>query len=351
MGDAAAHLAGADHADGPDLAHHARPRSLMAAGPTRCMSAPERVRAGSRPRPAFPAPLEFRQDREEVAHEAVVGHLEDRRLLVLVDRDDDLRVLHAGEVLDGARDADRDVEVGRHDLAGLAHLPVVGRVARVHRGARGAHGGAELVGDGLEVGLEVLGLAHGAAARHDDLGGGELRPIRLGQLLALEARQRRVRRRRPAPRSAPRPPPSGRRREGGRPHRHDLHGVGRLHGLDGVAGVDRALERVGRHHLVISDTCITSSSAARRGMMFLVAAVARRHDGPVVVGERHQQRRDAARPARGRGCRPRRHAPCRRRRASPPPRAASAAPWPSTSTWTCVAHLLARRSGRAPSRR
>ena len=51
------------------------------------------------------------QDREEVADEAVIGDLEDRRFLVLVDRDDDLGILHAGEMLDGARDADRDVEL------------------------------------------------------------------------------------------------------------------------------------------------------------------------------------------------------------------------------------------------
>jgi hypothetical protein len=57
-----------------------------------------------------------------------------------------LRVLHARQVLDRARDADGDVEIGRHDLAGLAHLPVVRRKARIDRGARGAHGGAQLVG-------------------------------------------------------------------------------------------------------------------------------------------------------------------------------------------------------------
>jgi hypothetical protein len=57
--------------------------------------------------------------------ETVIGHLEDRSFLVLVDGDDDLRVLHAGEMLDRARDPDRDVEVGSDDLAGLADLPVV----------------------------------------------------------------------------------------------------------------------------------------------------------------------------------------------------------------------------------
>lgn len=70
--------------------------------------------------------FEFGHDLEEIADEAVVRDLEDRRLLVLIDGDDDLRVLHAGQVLDRAGNADGDVELRRHDLAGLAHLPVVG---------------------------------------------------------------------------------------------------------------------------------------------------------------------------------------------------------------------------------
>src|ERR1700754_1104393 len=91
-----------------------------------------------------PAPLllldrggEFGNDLEEIAHDAVVGNLEDRRFLVLVDRHDRLAVLHAGEMLDRAGDADGDVEVGRHHLAGLADLVVVGHVAGVDGGAAG----------------------------------------------------------------------------------------------------------------------------------------------------------------------------------------------------------------------
>ena len=63
---------------------------------------------------------ELRQNLEEVRHEAEVGDLEDRRLLVLVDGADHAAVLHPGEVLDRAGNADRDIEVGRHNLAGLA---------------------------------------------------------------------------------------------------------------------------------------------------------------------------------------------------------------------------------------
>ena len=54
---------------------------------------------------------QLRDDLEQVADEADVGDLEDRRFLVLVDGDDDLRILHAREVLDRARDADRDIDL------------------------------------------------------------------------------------------------------------------------------------------------------------------------------------------------------------------------------------------------
>src|SRR5260370_23557581 len=101
MGDRAAHLAGAN--DGDRLPHD-RSNRLLA------------VRELG---------VELRYQLEEVADEAVIGDLEDRRLLVLVDGDDDLRILHPGEMLDGARDTDRDVEIGSDDLAGLPDLVVV----------------------------------------------------------------------------------------------------------------------------------------------------------------------------------------------------------------------------------
>src|SRR5919201_379763 len=86
--------------------------------------------------------FELRQDLEEVADKTIVGDLEDRRLLVLVDGDDHLGVLHAGQMLDRAGDADRDIKFRGHHLAGLADLPVVRRIAGIDRGARGADAGA-----------------------------------------------------------------------------------------------------------------------------------------------------------------------------------------------------------------
>src|ERR1700690_3852911 len=92
----------------------------------------------------------FRQRRIKIRDQAVIGDLEDWRLLVLVDGDDDLRILHAGEMLDRAGDADRDVKLRCNNLAGLADLVVVGDEAGIDCGARRADRGPELVRDRLQ---------------------------------------------------------------------------------------------------------------------------------------------------------------------------------------------------------
>src|SRR6516164_1514827 len=107
---------------------------------------------------------QFRNCGEEILFETVVGDAEDRRLGILVDRDDDLRVLHPGEVLDRAADADGDVELRGDDLAGLADLPVVRRIAGVDRGAARAERGAELVGERRQDLVEFVARAERAAA-------------------------------------------------------------------------------------------------------------------------------------------------------------------------------------------
>src|SRR6202171_3550788 len=107
-----------------------------------------------RPRSAFDfveLARELRQRRIEVRHQSIIGDLKDRRFLILVDGDDDFRVLHAGEMLNGARYADGDIEVRRHHFAGLADLPVVRRVAGVDGGARSADRGAESIRHRLYV--------------------------------------------------------------------------------------------------------------------------------------------------------------------------------------------------------
>ena len=112
---------------------------------------------------------QLRHDLVEVAHDPEVAELEDRRVRVLVDRDDVLRGLHADLVLDRARDAGREVELRRDRLAGLADLRRVREPARVDDRARRGDGAAERAGE-LLAEVEVLGLAEPAAAGHEEVG-------------------------------------------------------------------------------------------------------------------------------------------------------------------------------------
>src|SRR5205823_1682790 len=104
---------------------------------------------------------QLRHDLVQVADDAEVGELEDGRVRVLVDGDDRLRALHADLVLDRAGDADRDVELRRDVLAGLADLRRVRVPAGVDDRARGADRAAERLRESLDE-REVLRLAEPA---------------------------------------------------------------------------------------------------------------------------------------------------------------------------------------------
>mmetsp|Transcript_30366 Transcript_30366/g.93729 ORF Transcript_30366/g.93729 Transcript_30366/m.93729 type:complete len:345 (-) Transcript_30366:16-1050(-) len=185
----------------------------------------------------------LRDNLEGVADEAVVGHLEERRVGVGVHDDDRLAVLHACEVLDRARHAEAHVQVRGDDLAGLADLQVRRGVAGVDDGAGGADGGLALVGEREHELLEAL-LVLEAAAAADDVGRrGEvgavalrelvLHPLRLadsGERLAVLDGAAAALGRRAVERSAA--------------DSDELHGVLRRDDVDRVASVREALERV-----------------------------------------------------------------------------------------------------------
>ncbi|MDT4801795.1 hypothetical protein FQZ97_345090 [compost metagenome] len=149
-------------------------------------------------------------------------------------------------MLDGTGDAHGDVQVGGDDLAGLAHLHIVGREAGVDGGTGGAHSRAELVGQLFQQG-EVLAVAHAAATGDHYAGGGEFGALRLRQLFldeaciagivnAVEGFDARA--------------AAGRlgRCEAGAADRDHLDAFCALHGSDGVAGIDRAFEGVAVDH-------------------------------------------------------------------------------------------------------
>src|SRR4051795_5491499 len=112
---------------------------------------------------------QLRDDLVQVAHDAEVAELEDRRVRVLVDGHDVLRGLHPDLVLDRPGDAGRQVELGRDRLAGLPDLGRVGVPAGVDHRARRGDRAAERARELLEL-LEALGLAEAATAGHQDVG-------------------------------------------------------------------------------------------------------------------------------------------------------------------------------------
>src|SRR5258705_3788435 len=116
---------------------------------------------------------ELGYDLAEVGDEAEVGDLEDRRLRVLVHRDDDFRRSHPGQMLDRARDAEAQVELGRDGPAGLSDLEPVRPPAGVDGGAGRAHRGADHTPQLLEDHV-ILGPLHPTAARDDRLRFGQL---------------------------------------------------------------------------------------------------------------------------------------------------------------------------------
>ena len=82
-------------------------------------------------------------------------------------------------------DAHRDVQLRRDDLAGLTDLHVVGHKTGIDGGTRRTHARAELVRQRIKV-FEVVAVLHATATRHDNLRGGQLRAIGLGQLFTDE---------------------------------------------------------------------------------------------------------------------------------------------------------------------
>ena len=110
------------------------------------------------------------------------------------------------------------------------------------------------------------------------------------------------------------------RLEAGAAHGDDLLGVGRLHRLDRVAGIDRPLEGVGAEHA--GDLGDHHDVEQRREPRRDVLAGGGAGKDDMVVAVRHALAlaRSAARPSGGRRPRPRHGSPWRRPRASPPPR-------------------------------
>jgi hypothetical protein len=90
-------------------------------------------------------------------------------------------------MLDGAGDADREVELWRDDLAGLADLVVIRDKTGIDRSTGCTKRRTELVGERFEQGLVVLATAQAPTAGDDDLGGAEFGALGFGQFAVWSA--------------------------------------------------------------------------------------------------------------------------------------------------------------------
>src|SRR5690606_31052234 len=236
---------------------------------------------------------QLRYDLEQIAHQAVIGYLEDRRFLVLVDRNNDLGVLHARQVLDGTGDADGDVQLRRNDLAGLADLHVVGYEAGVHRGTRGTDTGAQLVGQFVQH-LEVVAVLHAAATGDHDLGTGQFGTVGLGQLLADEGGGAGVVGGADGFNGGT-APFGGDGVEAGGAHGDDLDRRVGLDGGDGVTGIDRALEGVGAFHGDDLGDLVDIQQGSDARQVVRAVGAGRGQDGAVAVADLGDQQGDVLR--------------------------------------------------------
>src|SRR5699024_3076347 len=98
-------------------------------------------------------------------HDAEVSDIEDRGLAVLVDRDDRLRRLHPGLVLDRTGDAQCHIQLRRHGHTGLADLMRLGDVPGIDGRTRSTESGPEDIG---ELADEFEGLLRTDAATTGD---------------------------------------------------------------------------------------------------------------------------------------------------------------------------------------
>jgi len=140
---------------------------------------------------ASPIPKALKKGREEdleVLDDPVMGDPENGRLWILIDRDDDLGILHASQMLNGSRDPEGEVETGAYGLAGYPDLVFRRKPTAVTDRAGGAQGRAFQEGEELPNGREGPFIPDPTTSGHHDRSpaktgfpsAGDLLPYRAG---------------------------------------------------------------------------------------------------------------------------------------------------------------------------
>ena len=87
----------------------------------------------------------------------------------------------------GTRDTHSNVQFRSNDLTGLTNLHVVRYETGINRRTGCTNSGTQFVGHFVQH-LEVVAVLHTTTTRDNDLGTGQFRTVRLGQLFASESR-------------------------------------------------------------------------------------------------------------------------------------------------------------------
>lgn len=121
---------------------------------------------------------------EQVSDQTDICDLEDGSICVLVDCSNDLAVLHASQMLDGARDASAEVKLRGDVLAGLTNLQRVVGETRVDSSSAGTDGSTEGISQRRDDTVKFVLALQATTTRDDALGSGEVGAIRLCEVLA-----------------------------------------------------------------------------------------------------------------------------------------------------------------------
>ena len=113
-------------------------------------------------------PGQERNDLVQIADDTEVSDVEDRSVLVFVDRNDEIGLFHTCHVLDRTGYADREVDLRTDGLAGLADLQILRLPAGINDCTGAADRSVQRFRQLVEE-CEVLGAADTAAAGDKDL--------------------------------------------------------------------------------------------------------------------------------------------------------------------------------------
>src|SRR5512133_1990002 len=106
--------------------------------------------------PQCPDPLdEFRNDLEQITDNAVMSNFENRRFLIAINGDDQIRILHPDQMLDGAAYTAGYVDLGTHCFTCLANLSIMGHPPGINSASGRSNHATEFICKFLQQGKLV----------------------------------------------------------------------------------------------------------------------------------------------------------------------------------------------------